>query len=162
MGVNRVVFGDQTIMDITDSTVDPGNVVEGNVFYASNGERQVGTLSAATAETDGLMSAIDKAKLDNINIDCRSAAEWAAAAGYIPPAHSILIYTDNYNIKIGDGMAYAVDLPFVTDSVRTAIIAALQEHAANGDVHTSLAEKEFWNNKLNYELEGELLILNRN
>ena len=64
MAVNKVVYGDETIMDITDSTVNPENVIENNVFYDRSGARQVGTLGDATAENHGLMSAADKAKLD--------------------------------------------------------------------------------------------------
>ena len=161
MGVNRVVFGDQTIMDITDSTVNPGNVVEGNVFYASSGERQVGTLGAATSESGGLMSAADKAKLDSMNVECRTAAQWALATDYVPAAGTILVYTDNNNIKIGDGLAYAVDLPFVTDAIRSEVLGALGLHELDTNVHVTTSEKAFWNNKINCELEGELLILNR-
>lgn len=105
----------------------------------------------------------DAGYLDTIpfEVDCRTAAQWAQATNYVAPAGAILVYTDNNNIKIGDGHAYAVDLPFVTASVRSEVLQALGLHELDTNAHVSIAEKAFWNNKINCELEGELLILNR-
>ena len=64
MPTNKVIYGDQTIMDITDTSATPEGVVEGQVFYAANGTRSTGTLTDATTTTHGLMSAADKIKLD--------------------------------------------------------------------------------------------------
>ena len=64
--VNKVEYGNNVIMDITDTTADAADVIEGEVFYAKNGQRSVGTLTDATTTTHGLMSATDKAKLDGI------------------------------------------------------------------------------------------------
>lgn len=114
-------------------------------------------------------------------------ANWDAAVGFIPLPGEIIIYDDyetktytveEYgetvtktvlipNIKIGTGNAYVQDLAFVDDSTR----ALLLEHIHDQEVHTTLAEKLFWNNKLNMddsediihgELSDETLILNRN
>lgn len=114
-------------------------------------------------------------------------ANWDAAVGFIPLPGEIIIYDDyetktytveEYgetvtktvlipNIKIGTGNAYVQDLGFVDDATR----AMLLEHIHNQEVHTTLAEKLFWNNKLNMddsediihgELSDETLILNRN
>ena len=43
MARNKVVFGDTTIMDITDTTATPEDVSEGETFYDNGGNRQVGT-----------------------------------------------------------------------------------------------------------------------
>ena len=43
MGKNKVVFGDTVIMDITDTTAEPQDVSDGEVFYDNSGVRQVGT-----------------------------------------------------------------------------------------------------------------------
>ena len=52
--VNRVETGDgETIMDITDTTATPGDVVTGQVFYASSGARSVGSLASKEAEQGG-------------------------------------------------------------------------------------------------------------
>lgn len=65
--VNKVQFGGQTVMDITDTTADAADVIEGEVFYSKSGARSVGSLGDATQSTHGLMSANDKTKLDGIS-----------------------------------------------------------------------------------------------
>lgn len=42
MAINKVIFGDDTLMDITDSTVTPSSLVEGVVAYSRSGERITG------------------------------------------------------------------------------------------------------------------------
>jgi len=114
-------------------------------------------------------------------------AHWNAARGFVPMAGEIIIYDDYQvktwqveeygeivtktenipGIKIGDGQAYVQDLPFVDKDLRE----KLMNHINNIDIHTTLAEKLFWNNKVNVddayeqihdELEDETLIINRN
>lgn len=65
---NKVIYGDQTLMDITDTTASYEDVLEGEVFYSANGARSVGTLGDATQSAHGLMSAADKTKLDGIDL----------------------------------------------------------------------------------------------
>lgn len=43
-------------------------------------------------------------------------------------------------IKIGDGKAYLIDLPFID--------ALAVEHRNNSDIHVTAQQKEFWNNKV--------------
>ena len=112
---------------------------------------------------------------------------WNNARGFIPLAGEVIVYTDyktktytieEYgeqvtktvqipNIKIGTGNAYVQDLPFVDTDLRD----TLMEHINNQDLHVTLQEKLFWNNKVNiddayaqvqHELEDETLIFNRN
>lgn len=95
-------------------------------------------------------------------------ANWNAALGFVPLKGEIIIYSDyetkTYtengetvtkvipNMKIGDGSAYVQDLPFVDESLRNLLIA----HIQNGDIHTTLAEKTFWNSKVNIDDTGEV------
>lgn len=112
---------------------------------------------------------------------------WDEAIGFIPLPGEVIIYEDyetktyeveEYgeivtktvnipNIKIGTGNAYVQDLAFVDEKTRDILMAHIQNH----DIHVTLAEKLFWNNKINVddadeqisgELEDETLILNRN
>lgn len=112
---------------------------------------------------------------------------WNNARGFIPLAGEVIVYTDyevktytvqEYgetvtktveipNIKIGTGNAYVQDLGFVDEKTRDILMAHIQDH----DIHVTLQEKVFWNNKINVddaeeqvsgELEDETLILNRN
>ena len=105
-------------------------------------------------------------------------ANWNAARGMVPLAGEVIIYTDYKiiqkeidgeltnvkipGIKIGDGQTYVQDLPFVDTELRDTIM----NHINNENVHVSLQEKLFWNNKLNVDDYAELvdgaLVLNRN
>jgi len=54
--VNKVVYGNDTLIDITDTTAEAGDVISGQVFYAKSGARSVGTLgtmTGATSSADG-------------------------------------------------------------------------------------------------------------
>lgn len=46
MGVNKVVYGGKTLVDMTDATATPETVLEGYTAYGANGTRIVGTASA--------------------------------------------------------------------------------------------------------------------
>ena len=114
-------------------------------------------------------------------------ANWNATQGFIPMPGEVIIYEDyetktytveEYgetvtktiqipNIKIGTGNAYVQDLAFVDEKTRDILI----DHINNHDIHVTLQEKLFWNNKVNiddayaqihHELEDETLIFNRN
>ena len=90
---------------------------------------------------------------------------WNNAGDFIPMAGEVIVY-DDY-IKIGTGNAYVQDLAFVDEAMRELLL----DHIRNQEIHTTLQEKLFWNNKINVddtdeqvtgELEDETLILNRN
>ena len=113
-------------------------------------------------------------------------ANWNAAIGFVPLLGELIIYDDyetvEYQveelgqtvtktkifpgIKIGDGNAYVQDLPFVEGNLKDRLL----EHVENYDMHVTLGEKAFWNNKITVddayeqiygELEGEILVLTR-
>lgn len=73
MGVNKVIYGNTPIMDITDTTAEAADVAAGAVFYDRSGSRQVGTgdymdkVSNPTADdilvTDGAGQAVDSGVL---------------------------------------------------------------------------------------------------
>lgn len=101
-------------------------------------------------------------------------AGWNENPLYLPKAGEICVYTDRTTvvddqgheitfsgIKIGDGNAYLIDLPFVGDDTRYMILQRIQQHEANAAIHVSPEDRSFWNNKLNYDVAEEELILNR-
>lgn len=47
--VNKVVYGNSTVMDISDTTAEESDVDSGKVFYKANGERSTGTGSMSGA-----------------------------------------------------------------------------------------------------------------
>ena len=47
-GNNKVIYGDQTIMDISDSTVNSNNLLSGEIGYSGAGDRVVGSVVIPT------------------------------------------------------------------------------------------------------------------
>ncbi len=112
---------------------------------------------------------------------------WNNATGFIPLPGELIVYDDyetktyqveEYgemvtktvnipNVKVGTGNAYVQDLMFIGDDIREIVM----QHIHDYDVHVTLQEKLFWNNKVNIdddydkvhgEVLDELLIFNRN
>ena len=115
-----------------------------------------------------------KEQLRSIGIKYNTSSYWNSMLGYIPGAGEIIIYSDYQTIslngatvnvpgiKIGGGNAYIQDLAFIGQKEATDLI----NHISNSNIHTSAAEKAFWNKKLNVtdaqEVVEETLIFNRN
>lgn len=117
--------------------------------------------------------------MDTINARISHKADttehWNAARTFIPLRGEIIIYTDHGQIddgygnminvpgiKVGDGNAYLIDLPFVGNDQRYAILQELRAHTNNSEIHVSAEDRLFWNNKLNYNINDGNLIFNRN
>ena len=49
--VNKVIYGSQILMDITDTSATASDVISGRYFYLANGTKAVGTLGTTTLET---------------------------------------------------------------------------------------------------------------
>ena len=99
---------------------------------------------------------------------------WNQHRDFIPMRGEICIYMDagsmddGYGntinvpgIKIGDGNAYLIDLPFVGNDQRYAILQELRNHTNDWTIHVSPEDRSFWDNKLNCTQSGETLVLNR-
>ena len=113
-----------------------------------------------------------------------STQNWNDARGMIPLEGEVIVYNDYATvtkivdneektiiipaIKIGDGKAYVQDLPFVNDDLRDQLLNHINNpeiHVTMAD-HVTMAEKLFWNNKINVNDASEVvngaLIFNRN
>ena len=53
MAVNKVVYGDDTLMDITDTTATDDIVVKGETFYDASGQKRVGTFDDYLPKSKG-------------------------------------------------------------------------------------------------------------
>ena len=83
-------------------------------------------------------------------------AHWDAATTFIPLKGEVIVYSDYAtetvggqtvkipNFKVGDGLAYVVDLPFVGDDLRETLTA----HLIDTSAHITAAERAFWNTKV--------------
>jgi len=95
---------------------------------------------------------------------------WNGHITYVPSRGEIVVYVDKTvignkvypGIKIGDGNSYVVDLPFFGEDATKMLTDLIIAHIENDEVHVTQAEKAFWNNKLNYDVVGEVLVFNRN
>lgn len=79
-------------------------------------------------------------------------ANWNSQKTLISKKDVVYVYTDHESktvdgkttnipgIKIGDGKAYLIDLPF-TDTL-------MMDHIHNSGIHVTQNEKNFWNNKI--------------
>lgn len=88
----------------------------------------------------------------NLNLDKQvlfnTTSGWNSQTTLVSAANTLYVYTDYETssgqnvagIKVGDGNAYVVDLPF-TDAVQ-------KEHINNTTVHITNTERDFWNNKV--------------
>ena len=94
-----------------------------------------------------------------------TSAEWYADRGFIPEKGQIVVWSDRGSegvpgVKIGDGKAYNVDLPFMDarDAAET-----LERHMADAVAHVTASERARWNNKVTTPdtVEGETLVLTR-
>ena len=82
---------------------------------------------------------------------------WNSEPTLISKANTIYVYSDYRTttdehgheinvpgIKIGDGLAYLIDLPFAD--------VALTDHMNDSVVHVTAEEKEFWNDKVSVRM----------
>ena len=89
----------------------------------------------------------------NINVFCNTTANWNQQTSLISKRGAIYIYSDRKTLngnnlpgfKIGDGLAYVIDLPFAD--------ADLQEHINNTLIHVSSEDRAKWNNKIRCYLD---------
>lgn len=101
-----------------------------------------------------------------ILIERDTTANWNGLTGFIPKSGEMILYTDYKTkdgqvypgIKIGDGLAYLIDLPFLSDE----IAEDLQSHISDSTSHVSSSDREFWNSKLNAHVSGDNLVFTRN
>lgn len=102
-------------------------------------------------------------ELDFGAVESDTKANWALKTTYIPKKDTIIVYTDYYTIdgklvpgiKIADGLAYVVDLPFVDERLR--------KHIEDEIAHITEEERDFWNKKINCKdtITNETLVLFR-
>lgn len=102
----------------------------------------------------------------NDNLLVATTEDWDSRRELIGQKNVVYVYTDHETneegqpvpgFKVGDGLAYLIDLPFNDDlAIR---------HIYNTGIHVTPEEKEFWNNKVTAYINAsdtEQLILTKN
>lgn len=80
MAINKVEYGNETLMDITDTTATADTVLQNNIFYAANGTRSVGTLgdmTGATASANGAAGLVPAPEAGENEMFLRGDGTWA-------------------------------------------------------------------------------------
>lgn len=101
----------------------------------------------------------DKGDTGDLPMYFGTTAEWAERTSLVSEKNAFYVWTDYKQVdgeniagmKLGDGLAYVLDLPFLD--------AQFQSHAADTDIHVTSAEKAFWNAKNRGFVTDENLIL---
>ena len=124
-------------------------------FYFINDTDKVylGDVELSNAGVYARIQAINNALQGKGSIQVKTSNQWRQQLGVLSQKNTFYIYTDGYEkedgqggtikiprIKVGDGSSYIIDLPFVDD--------LFYDHFNNMDIHVTLAEKQFWNNKV--------------
>lgn len=136
-------------------------VVDPATIYFIEGSKQVyvgSNLVASHTVVDSQLDAYSHNPLENSVIYqslllkgtmvVKTTAEWNSTPSAKSEKDVIYVYSDYKQtptgyipgFKLGDGMAYIVDLPFSAQD--------LYEHINNMDIHVTPEEKEFWNSKV--------------
>lgn len=116
--------------------------------------------------------------------------QWKSDPSFAPAAGQLVVWTDKSTlvstiisndsevelstsvpgIKVGDGNAYNVDLPFAGDDIADMLLKKLVEHEQLS-THLSAGEREMWNHKISLGdisdpnddgVSGETLVITRN
>lgn len=143
----------------TETQVSAAPITEGSLYYVVDKNALAYDLNS------------QRFWIRNDMVLCNTTENWNTQASVIPPAGTVVIYSDYYTaadgsaipgIKISDGLAYLIDQPFVTQNYDD-LIVAFDAHVANTDIHLTAAEKEFLRTSAvgcNYSELGEQLIFN--
>lgn len=81
---------------------------------------------------------------------------WNAKPELVTRKNYIYVYTDYKTmddklvpgIKIGDGKAYLIDMPFISAGDTEEIVEKLDKHIADIEAHVTPEDRERWDNKV--------------
>lgn len=172
--------GTTVYSELTDKPSIEGVTLEGDTSFEDLGLVIDDTLSTSSENlitNKAVSQAIETINNNMPVVETKTTEEWNNYLGYVPAAGSIIIYSDYSertetigdethtikipNFKVGDGLAFVQDLPFVSEEIRV----ELENHLRDASIHVTLADKLFWNNKINItdsqEVMDEILIINR-
>lgn len=156
-GSNNVLNNGSTVELNTDTNIygleliesfSPGPPPEGPDYESLKNKPQINSIT--------LQGNITLQQLGLRSILYGTTEEWNSQNNLIAEEGTVYIYSDYQTtiidgvektvpgIKIGDGKAYLIDTPFITQAMQQALF----QHTTNLDIHTNLVEKNFWNQKI--------------
>ena len=153
---------DPVVTEIQEDT--PGITVEIDSLTVGHGNMprggNPGDIIVKTGEGNyaARWMSVDMAGLRHIYYD--TTHNWNLQPDLISEHGSFYIYSDKSvlpngdlvpGIKIGDGLAYVIDLPFVSQDITEQLYA----HINNASMHVSAADRYFWDHKVTSLLDNE-------
>lgn len=156
---------------ITTDKVVSGALGTAGVKYVDDYERLINRPQINEIELIGNKSLEDLGIMSDSRVETKTTAEWNSIPGLVSESGKIYIYSDCKSvvvdeqtvnipgIKIGDGLAYLIDLPFTTSGSD----AEFADHMADTDIHITPEERSNWNNKVTVYYSGnrEELVLSK-
>lgn len=137
------------------------------IIYSADSTHPFSRLKVGDGSTNiNSLPFIDASTVEGKTIKINTTAYWNSLLDFIPNKGDLIFYSDKVNgivdipgLKIGDGLAYCVDLPFVGDD----ILNALNAHTSNITIHITATERANWNNKITCDdsVTNEILVLRR-
>lgn len=133
---------------------------------------ELGSTKSLTLDLTGshrLSLGLTGQQINVVEVKMNTKAYWDNMISYIPKRGTIIVYTDYYvfeekeypAFKVGDGSAYLIDLPVVGNPIADELFQIIEDHIHNTSIHVSQHDREFWDNKLNVNINEETLELNR-
>ena len=102
MAINKVIYGDTTLMDISDTTADTSDVMEGKYFYNASGIKVQGSASAGVVdvEVDGT-SVVDENGVAEVDLSGKADASHTHTVSDVTDFPSIPANTSDLNNDSG-------------------------------------------------------------
>lgn len=119
-----------------------------NVFFEQGDDMKL-SMRGSNTDTVGLSLNEQIVVSQESNMRFATTEEWNSQREMIAERNVVYVYTDHETttdgkpvpgFKVGDGLAYLIDLPFNDD--------ISMGHIQDDTVHVSSADREFWNNKV--------------
>lgn len=115
------------------------------------------------AEYDLLLKEYIQSHISDITL-YNTSDYWESCVEFIPKEGQIIVYSDALSfggksypmLKVGDGKAYLIDLPFMNE----ATLKNLKNHLENNTIHITQSEREKWNTAVTTTTTDEQLIFN--
>lgn len=116
MAINKVVFGEETLIDLTDTTATEQDVINGKSFYGKDGIKTLGTASGTSykklGETDISVNTTSTTNTNVGSINCGSEAYTKNKILYVRirdkagRRNGYCYGSDNYFINLNAGLDY--------------------------------------------------------
>ena len=145
------IVGDFANKNKLSGSVVPLGQIGGNIDRAAVAYEKNYRILDNKPSINGVELLDDKTSEDLNIVACKTTEEWEQLTTLVSVLGEVYVYTDGGEdpegnpipkIKIGDGLAYVVDLPFI----------------AGTDLQITQADIDNWNNKVAVRADGENLI----